>query len=238
MNVIKGSIVGAVLLGLAEPTAFGQSVGGVFGPVVNAGHKSAQIRLGFDPDSEQMATRVHYQQSLNDDILVRATVQTRKTNDSDLDLNFVDAIVFWQLPNIAAHWQTGVRIDARARSDGRPNAFNAHWMNQFALSDDLSLRAIVMTSKDVGADARDGIFVQTRTSLTYKLPNSIGIGAEFHNGYGSSGNFGNFDDQNHQFGIFANIPFEEKWSVYTGILTGVSDAAPDTNLKLWFSRKF
>lgn len=238
MNKLNGLLLGACLGSLCVPNGFAQSVAGVFGPIVNEGHKSAQLRLGYDPESERLATRFHYQQSLNDDLMWRTTLQTRDTDDSDIDLNFVEAELFWQLPNIAKNWATGFRFDARIRTDDRPDAVNAHWMNQFSISEKVSLRAIVLTSKDIGSDARDGISVGTRTSLIYKKDGGINLGLEFHNTYGNSEQFGSFNDQNHQFGIFGSVPVADKWSVYSGVLFGVSDSAPDTNLKLWFTRNF
>lgn len=238
MKKLNGLFLSACLGSLFTPNAIAQSVAGVFGPVVNEGHKSAQMRLGFDPDSEKLATRVRYQQALNDDLMWRTTLQTRDTEDSDLDLNFVQAELFWQLPNVSENWATGFRFDGRVRADDRPNAINVHWMNQFALSDKLSMRAIVLTSTDVGTDAQDGTSVGTRTSLTYKKDSGINLGVEFHNSYGNSEHFGSFNNQNHQLGVFGSVPVADKWSIYSGVLFGVSDSAPDTNLKLWFTRNF
>ncbi len=238
MNKFNGLFLSACIGTLCAPNVFAQSTGGVFPPVVNEGHKSAQFRTGYDPDSEKFANRLHYQQSLNDDLMWRVVVQSRETEDSDLDFDFVQGELFWQLEDVADNWQTGFRFDARIRGDNRPQLFGANWMNQFSLSEKWTARAVVLSSFDIGDDARDGVFVGTRTSLAYKTDAGPSLGVEFFNSYGSTESLGNFNTQNHQIGPFAVLPVAKDWGVLVGALFGVSDAAQDTNLKLWLTRKF
>lgn len=58
VSVMAGTVL------LFSPFAFCQNTGGVFGPVVNEDHSSIQYRATYDPDSEGLAQRVHFQQSL------------------------------------------------------------------------------------------------------------------------------------------------------------------------------
>ena len=99
----------AGLLLFAVPAA-GQNTGGVFGPVVNDGHRSAQYRAAYDFDTYGLAQRVHYQQAINGDLMWRVLVQARKTADSRVDTDFVQGELFWQLPDPNPRWQHAVRF--------------------------------------------------------------------------------------------------------------------------------
>ncbi len=215
-----------------------QNTGAVFRPGVTEGHSSAQYRATFDPDSDGFAQRVHYQQSLNGDLMWRVVGGTRKTMDSDFDPDFLQAELFWELSEDEDTWRTGFRFDLGARTDNRPANFGMHWTNQIALGDAWTARFIVLSGFDFGENSRDGIFLQTRASIAKKLDNGVSLGAELYNFYGSTSNFGGFEEQRHQVGPFASIPLTDSLSVYCGALFGVSNATPDQELRLWLTKSF
>lgn len=220
------------------PTASAQNVAGVFPPMVNEGHASLQYRAAFVPDTDAFAQRLHYQQSIDGDLMWRVVAQTRKTADSDVDFDFFQAELFWEWSEDGAPWRTGLRFDARVRDRGRPGLFGVHWTNQFQLSADVRARFLVMSSVDIGDGARDGILVQTRADIARRLPSGIEIGLEMYNNYGYTGSFGGFDKQSHQLGPMVTLPAGGGWSVLGGVLLGVSDAAPDADFRLWLTRSF
>ena len=61
-----GLLVAGLMTTLFAFPAMAQNTGGVFGPVVNEGHRSAQYRLAIVPDAAGGETahahRLHYQQ--------------------------------------------------------------------------------------------------------------------------------------------------------------------------------
>jgi hypothetical protein len=77
------------LLLAATPTALAQNTGGIFSPIVNEGHKSVQYRVTYDPDTDGISQRVHYQQAINGNLMWRGLVSARKSNESDVDFDFV-----------------------------------------------------------------------------------------------------------------------------------------------------
>ena len=222
---------------LAAGPASAQNTGGVFGPVVNEGDRQVQYRITFDPDSDGLAQRIHYEQALNGDFMLRGVVQARKTTDSDLDFDYFQGELFWELSRDGASWRTGLRLDARIRDGDRPETIGLNWMNHWNLAGSFSARFLVLSSVDIGDNARDGVFLQTRASLYRKLGKGPRLGLELYNSYGSTDGFADFDDQRHQLGPAANFSLGAGRSLFTNVLFGLTDATPDAELRLWFSMK-
>lgn len=231
-----------ILTGLAcaaaAPMAFAQNTGGIFPPTVNDGHKSAQYRVTYDPDTEGLSQRAHYQQAINGNLMWRGLVSARKTDESDIDFDFVQAELFWELSNDDDAWKTGLRFDARVRDDDRPGLLGVHWTNQFPLSETWNGRFVALSAIDIGDEARDGVFLQTRGNIFTRLESGQTVGVELFNAYGSTDDIQDFDDQNHQIGPFASFPVTPQWSLFTGALFGLTDASADAEFRLWITRGF
>ena len=222
----------------ATPMAAAQNTGGIFSPVVNDDHRSAQYRVTYNPDTEGLAQRAHYQQSINGDLMWRGLVSARKTSDSDVDFDFVQAELFWELSDDDDRWKRGLRFDARIRDDDRPGLLGMHWTNQFPVTDNWNARFVALSAIDVGDDARDGVFLQTRGNVFTRLDTGQTVGVEVFNSYGSTDDFRDFEEQTHQIGPFASFPVAEDWSLFTGALLGLTDASADAELRLWVVRGF
>ncbi|MEO0548544.1 MAG: hypothetical protein AAFZ91_01390 [Pseudomonadota bacterium] len=223
---------------LLSPFAFSQNTGGVFGPVVNEDHASIQYRATYDPDSEGLAQRVHYQQSLNGELMWRVVAAVRKTESSDVDFDAARGELWWQISEDNQAYQTGLRFDAVLRDDDRPHSLGVNWTNQFTLGDGWSARALLLTSVDVGDNTRDGVSLQTRGQIARRLETGQHIGLQLYNSYGSTDDIRDFDDQVHQAGPFVSIPVGDDWSVLGQALFGLTDASADTNLRVWITRAF
>lgn len=216
--------------------ALAQNTGGVFGPTVNEGARLWQYRITFDPDSDGLAQRLHYEQAVNGDIMLRGVVQGRKTDDSDLEFDYVQGEMFWDLSQDGDAWRTGIRLDARYRDGDRPGFIGLNWMNQWSLSDVLSARFLVLSAVEIGNNRRDGVFLQTRASLYKRSRTLPTFGLELYNSYGSTDDFADFDDQRHQLGPVAVFRLQEgKTFVTTNVLFGLTDATPDAELRLWLT---
>jgi hypothetical protein len=239
LRVTKSAAVLAALFFLiGTENAVAQNTGGVFSPAVDEGHRSAQYRLGFDPDSDAFAQRFHYQQSLNGEAMWRVLAQARKTPDSDVDFDFVQGELFWDITNESRYWRTGMRFDVRIRDRGRPATVGVHWMNQFQLAPDWQARLVALTFVDIGDGAADGVGLQTRANVTYTVSDKQSAGLEMFSAYGTTDNFADLDEQRHQLGPFTNVSFGDGWSLFAGALFGLTGATPDTELRLWLTRGF
>jgi len=225
-------------LALAPSGALAQNTGGVFGPVVNEGHALLQYRATYDPDTDGLAQRLHFERALNGEMMWRIVAQARRTDNADIDFDFVQGELFWQLTDDDKNWQSGVRFDGRIRDEGRPGLLGVNWINQIRLSPQWSARFIALSAVNIGADAPDGVFIQTRAHLAYRLPAGHSIGVEVFNAYGSTADFRGLDEQSHQIGPFAAINVTKDFQVFAGALIGLTGASADQELRLWFTKSF
>ncbi|WP_026942961.1 hypothetical protein [Hellea balneolensis] len=222
--------------------AAAQNTGGVFPPMVNDGHKSAQYRIAINPDNAAgetgFAQRLHYQQSLNGDMMWRVVGQTRKTADSDFDFDFLQAELFWELSDDEDQHKTGLRFDARLRDEGRAEQLGLNWTNQFNFENGWSARALILTAVQIGENAADGVNLQTRGQIARKMESGHTLGVDMFNNYVRTGNIGSFKEQSHTIGPFVAAPLGDGVSLYAGPLFGLSKAAPDLEARLWLTRGF
>lgn len=222
--------------------AAAQNTGGVFPPNVNEGHRSLQYRAAIDPDNAAgdfgFAQRLHYQQAINGDFMWRIIGQTRKTDSSDVDFDFLQAEMFWELSDDEDQHKTGLRFDARLRDGDRAEQLGVNWMNHFNFDNGWTARALVLTSLEIGDTAADGVNLQTRARIARKLESGPTLGVEMYNNYGNTGNIGSFEEQSHTIGPFFSAPVSKDISIFAGPLFGLSSAAPDLEARLWVTKGF
>ena len=222
--------------------AFAQNTGGVFPPTVDEGHRSIQYRAAIDPENSAgdigFAQRLHYQQAINDDFMWRVLGQTRRTNDDDIDFDFIGAELFWEFSDNADNYKHGVRFDARIRGDNRGEQLGFNWIHQWNLDNGWSARALLLTSLEVGDNSVDGVNIQTRTRIAKRLNNGPTIGLENYSNYGNTGSFRQLSEQSHTIGPFASMPVGHGFSVFGGPLFGLTNSSPDIEARLWVTRGF
>ena len=232
------SLALAAALFLPPSAADADNTSGVFGPVVNDGHRSAQYRAAWDADSYQFAQRVHYQHSIDGDLRWRAIVQTRKTADRDFDLDYVRGELLWQLGDIREGWRHGLRFDARIRSEGRPALVAVNWANEFDIGDRWRARVIAIASAELGDGRSRGLDFETRASVSFRWRRGISLGAELFSEYGRIDDIPSVSRQSHQAGPTMTLRVGDGWQVYGGALFGLTDVTPDTQIRFWTSRRF
>jgi len=162
--------------------------------------------------------------------------QTRESTSSDFDFDFVQAELFWKLSKVKKPYQTGFRFDARLRDDNRPGQFGVNWMNQWDLGDGWQARLVGLSVLQVGDNSADGVGLSSRAQISKKLENGPSLGLQSFNSYGSTENF-SLTKNGHTAGPFVGTNLGPI-AVQARVLFGISDAAPDTDVALWVSRKF
>lgn len=218
-------------------TAFAQNTGGVFPPGFGDDHKSAQYRIAIDTDANRFNQRLHYQQSIDDRRLWRVLVQTRETASSDVDFDFVQAELFWEFTKPKDKYRTGIRFDARLRDDNRPGQLGLNWMHQWNFDEGWRARLVGLSSLQIGENRSDGISLQPRAQIAKKLEAGPTLGVEY---FGSLGNTENITigDARQTIGPFVATKITGKTSLNTGVQFGLTDVAPDTELRLWVTQGF
>ena len=229
-------VLGLLILFLSAVTAAAQNTGGVFPPSVDEGHKSAQYRVAFNTDNDRFAQRLHYQQAINGDFMWRVIGQTRETESSDFDFDFVQAELFWELSPENTDYRTGVRFDARLRDDNRPHQVGFNWMHQWKFNEGWTARLVGLSSFQFGDNDADGIFLAPRAHLSRKL-DSVTLGLEYYGNFGSTDDF-TLSKTGQTVGPFISTKLYGKTSIMAGVQLGLNDAAPDTDLRLWLTQGF
>jgi hypothetical protein len=230
-------IVFAASFGVAPSVTFANT-GGVFGPVVNEGHRSAEYRLAYGADSDSFAQRVHYQQAINDDLMWRVVAQSRKTPEQDVDYDFLQGELFWQLEDLGQGWAHGLRFDLRIPGDGRPALLGVNWTHQLDFSEGWQARMLIMSTWQVGEDAARGALIQTRASVGHSLSSRYTLDMLLFSAYGTTNNLAGVDEQFHQVGPSLAIALGGGWQAVAGYLAGLTGETPDNTYRLWFSRRF
>jgi len=226
-----------IALLLFSPAAYAQNTGGVFPPGFGDNHESVQYRLAVDTDTGRFANRLHYQKSINSNFLWRVLAQSRETENSDFDFDFAQAELFWEFGDVKSKWRKGLRFDVRYRDDDRAGQIGLNFNNQWTFNDGWSARFLTLTNLQIGNDRRDGIAVSPRARLAKKVGSGQSIGLEYFGSLGTTEDF-TIENASQTIGPFFSTKLMGKTSLYTGVQFGVTDAAPDTELRLWLTQGF
>ncbi len=219
--------------GFFVPLAAADNTGGVFGPVVNEGHRSWQYRIAHDLDTHSTKWRLHYQQSLDERLMWRVLAQARKTQARDNDFDFIQGELFWQLADLRPGWRSGVRFDLRLRDDDRPHQLGLNWMHDVQLAPKWSARMLALSTLQFGDNDASGLFLQTRGSVTYQANAQTNLSLSLFSDYGSTSDW---KTASHQLGPTLQMRLGSGWSLLLGYLGGVSDRAPDHQARFWLTK--
>lgn len=234
---MKHMISGLILLAFSASPALAQNTGGVFSPVVNDGHKSAQYRSAINLEDDLFAQRLHYQQAINGDLMWRIVGQTRETSSSDFDFDFIQAELFWQISPDENDFHTGLRFDARLRDDNRPNQLGFNWTNQWNFAENWTSRFLILSAVQFGDNDADGILLAPRAHLSRKLDSGVSMGVEYYGNFGSTDDF-SIGKTGQTVGPFVSTKVAKNTNVMAGVQLGLTSAAPNTDLRLWVTQGF
>ncbi len=231
-----------VLLGTPMLPAHAQNVGGVFGPDVTPDSKAIEFRTAIAPRSDgrpvRTTSRLHYQQTVTDNLRLRAVVQGADTNTSGFDFDLVQFEAQYQfLEDERDGFDSAVRVDLLI-GDNRPDLVSFNWTNDVPLNDRWALRGLVLAQVQFGDNRGDGLFLQTRSSLRYKVNNTYNLQVQVFNNYGSTDDFPAFRDQNHAIGPAAAIKLDHGWAIEASLLFGLTNATSDTDFRIFLAKNF
>ena len=241
MRTLRNCWLGLLFL---LPTAHAQNTAGVFGPDVAPGSQALDWRVsvapGSDGRSDRVASRLHYQRAVTDDLRLRAVLQgaDEPAADSDFDFDFFQLEAQWQFrEDHASGWDSALRLDLQI-AEGRADLLGLNWTSDVPLGGAWRARGVLLTAVQLGSQRGDGLFLQTRASVSYALGAGTQLQLQSFNIFGSTAGFGDFDDQNHALGPAVSGKFGRGWSFEAGLLFGLTDATADTDFRLFISRSF
>ena len=226
------------------PTAHAQNTGGVFGPDVTPDSQAlewrASVAPGSDGRSDRVASRLHYQRTVSDDLRLRVVLQgaDELAANSDFDFDFLQLEAQWQFrEDEESGWDSALRFDLQF-AEGRADLVSFNWTSDVPLGGRWRARGVLLTAVQFGSQRLDGLILQTRANLSYALNPNTQLQLQSFNIFGSTNGFGDFDDQNHAMGPAVVGKLGGRWSYEAGLLFGITDATADTDFRLFISRSF
>lgn len=216
--------------------AVSQNNGGVFGPNVEPGHRSWDLR--FAVTEAAAVQRTHVQWAFSDHLMGRVVLQARDAGPgSGPTPDFARADLFWDLGLVTTRWRTGLRFDAMVRNGAGPEQINLNWTNEVALPSRMTARFVLRSSHQFGGRGIDSPAIQTRAMIRRRLSNGASVGVEIYNPWGTVGEFGPFEGGRHQAGPFTTMRAGQI-VLFAGLLGGLTDEAADLTARFRIVREF
>lgn len=225
----------AVLIFSISGSALAQNTGGVSGPKVKSDDRSIGYRLAWAPDTDGFAHRLHYQHAVSDRLRFRI-IALQNNGGGDLRFRSVRLETHYQIIDNRSGWNSAVQLQGLIPdgNDG-PGRIRLAWINSFDLTEDWEVRASLLGAREIGDQAREGVWLETRSEATYGLGGGYRIGAQMFNNYNSTAEFGTWDNQRHAIGPVLKGRLGARTGFQASALFGVTERSPDADLRLFLS---
>ena len=231
-------LVASLCAGAYAFSAEAQNTSSVPSPQVNAGAQEVEYRLGWIPSEDRYRHRFDYGAALNarQAFKVFANIEDQPGEDPRFDDINVEYLIELT-PETARGWQSGIRFDGRIASGPDPDRAGLVWTNRWHIGERTQARAAAIATREFGDRATDSIAIELRASLIYDLGAGYNATLLSFSDLGTSDEFGP-DGESQQLGPTLSGPIANGWSWTAGNLFGLSDAAPDNDVRFWIARDF
>ena len=218
---------------LAATQATAQGTGTVGNPVIKPGSSlSFAAGLAIEDDDDGFAHRLDYRRTVADRWRVSAIAFY---NDGGGDYRFrrLALEAMHQFASSETGWNSAIQVRGRIPdgNDG-PGRVRVAWLNRWRPENGPELRLIGLASQEIGDGKRDGLALETRSEATWRVGSGTRLGAQMFNRFNRATSFGSFATQRHSVGGVIKGDLTEKVSYRVNALTGISDAAPDFELRI------
>jgi len=219
------------------------TTGTVFSPDVEAGEHGLEYRFSLQPEHddepEVFTHRMHYQRAFSESLRWRLIGTQRSVDNDELEFRYARLELQWQFLEEEQHgWDSALRYELQiAEGDDLPHRVRLAWSGKGDVSDEWQLRGNVLVGREFGAESGSGLLLETRAQATYRLDNGTRVGLEMFNDLNTTADMGGFDEQGHQLGPIIKTGLGG-WNVDISYLAGLSDAAPDHDIRLMVVRDF
>lgn len=216
--------------------AHAQNTSGVSSADVVAGEREIGYRAAYRLDGEGpdgFAQRLHYQHALDDRWRLRFIVLQ---SDEGGDLKFrsaqIEALMQFVESEQSGGWDSAIRADGTIPlEDGRTGRARLGWLNKFEPGGKWELRADLFVARDIGDLASNALTLEARGEATYGVSKDLRIGAQTFNTARAS----DITAQRRQLGFVIKSSLTEKLKLEGGALFGLSEDAPDADLRIFLS---
>lgn len=227
---------------LALFPSFAQNTSSVSGPTVSAGERSVEYRFGWVPENNGTPNRYRHRldfgQSLSDRTAFKLFANVSNRSGEALSLDNINAEYLIELtPETSDVWQSALRFDLRLTDGQAPERAGFNWLNQWQVTDTVRTRAQLVATRQIGTDARRAISFELRASLIWALSNDYDLSLLSFKTLGTHEQFG-LSTSEKQLGptLSGPLPNGLRWTA--GTLFGLSDEAPDHDIRFWISKEF
>ncbi|MEO0450728.1 MAG: hypothetical protein AAFZ74_10475 [Pseudomonadota bacterium] len=214
-------------------SALAQGTGTVGNPVIKPGSSiSLAAAIAVEDDAEGFAHRLDYQRTVADGWRMRAILFFNDRGGAYRYRRFA-AEAMYQFASSETGWNSAIQVRARVvdGNDG-PDRVRVAWLNRWRLENGPELRLIGLASQEFGDDRSDGLALETRAEATWRLGSDLRAGAQVFNRYNTTEAFGSFETQRHSVGGVVKGSLSETLSYRLNVLGGVSEAAPDFEVRV------
>ena len=234
------AILAAFALGTLSATARANT-SSVFSPTVSDGERSLEYRASYVPSENGsgyvFGHRLHFQHALNERTRWRLIGFQGGPSD-DIEFRYVRGELQHQIHEKSIHekshsgWDSAIRLELQvATQSGLPDRFRIGWTGKKNVSR-WEFRANALADREFGSNPDSGIGLETRLQTTYAMGERTRLGIEMFSDFNTTSNMGRFDDQEHQLGPILKTALTRGLRAEVSYLFGISDPAPDGNLRL------
>jgi len=222
---------------MAHPAASAQSTGGVTGPKLAAG-QNIEYRIAFDPDRDQFAQRIHYQNTITNDLRLRA-IFVSDFNDTDFRVRSLTLQAHYQFQRAAEGWNAGLQFQGVIPDgNGGPGLARIAWANSLDIAHGGEVRLAGYAARQIGDFALPGVFLETRAELSFPAGQGARVGVQSFNEWGSTADFGRISSQSHRLGPLFRFALANGYTIETSAQIGITQGAPDTVFRMLIGRSF
>ncbi|RIJ20371.1 hypothetical protein D1224_14690 [Henriciella barbarensis] len=239
---IRSLLALASLLICAQQVAEAQNTSSVSGPTVSAGEREAEYRLGWVPGTDGRDDDFRHRFDLGLSLSERTAIKIFANFDDnpggDFSFGNLNAEYLIELsPEDAPFWQTGIRFDGRLSDGPNPDRLGLNWLNQWKFPARLRARAQFIATREIGSNAGETIDFELRSSLIWKASDQYSLSLLSFTDLGNTDDFG-ANGRGHQLGPAVDGSFGNGVGWTLGALFGVTDRAPDHDIRFWITKSF
>jgi len=238
-GLLRCAIVSGLFALLAPAGASAQSAATIPGPRISKG-TALNYAAGFaqDTDQDAYAIRLALRHAVSDRLRF-STLVFCNDRGGEFRYRHLTLEAMYQFISSEQAWNSALQFRGRL-ADGNDGADRVRvaWLNSWPIGQAAELRLIGLAAQEFGPSRKSGLSLETRAEMSWPAWSGERFGIQLFNKYGTTEKFGAFDTQQHSFGGVIKGDLSHDLSYRINILSGLSEAAPDFELRAAIGHKF
>jgi len=212
--------------------ALAQGTGSVASPTVRPGASFGLASgVAFDDAGDGVALRIDYRRAVSENVRVGA-IMIANDRGGEFRYRHLELETLYQFASGDLGWSSAVQFRGRIPdgNDG-PGRVRAAWLNRWRPAENIELRLMGIVHREFGDGREDGIGLETRGEVTWRIASGMRLGAQTFNRYNTTANFGALSAQRHAIGAVAKGALTDKVSYRINALAGLTGPSSDFELR-------